>query len=209
MMVLIQQKQAVYQVIIPGLYNFPKTESQKVEIIMGSVLTQNTSWPSVVKSLKNLNQKIDLTAPEILNYAYNNEENFKESIKPSGYYNQKYNYIINVLEFYQDLNSQIPTRKEILNVKGVVNETADSILLFAYKQKEFIVDTYLKRIFINLGLIGPKDNYMKIKKFFQNNFKGSVNDYQEYHSLIDEHAKNYYNKKPYGLNDNLLKKFKK
>ena len=107
------------------------------------------------------------------------------------------------------MDNQIPSRKEILSVKGIGNETADSILLFAYKQKEFIIDTYLKRIFIHLNFINENDDYMKIKNYFEINFKGSVNDYQEFHSLIDEHAKNYYIKKPYGLNDKILEQYKK
>ena len=193
----------------PGNYDFPQNETQKIEIIMGCVLAQNVAWPNVVLALKNLNIKINFSIDSILNLAYSDEKYFKELIKPAGYYNQKYNYLINVLEFYKSLDNQIPSRKEILSVKGIGNETADSILLFAYKQKEFIIDTYLKRIFIHLNFINENDDYMKIKNYFEINFKGSVNDYQEFHSLIDEHAKNYYIKKPYGLNDKILEQYKK
>ncbi|MBX7076371.1 MAG: endonuclease III domain-containing protein [Methanobacteriaceae archaeon] len=193
----------------PGNYDFPQNETQKIEIIMGCVLAQNVAWPNVVLALKNLNRKINFSIDSILNLAYSDEKYFKELIKPAGYYNQKYNYLINVLEFYKSLDNQIPSRKEILSVKGIGNETADSILLFAYKQKEFIIDTYLKRIFIHLNFINENDDYMKIKNYFEINFKGSVNDYQEFHSLIDEHAKNYYIKKPYGLNDKILEQYKK
>lgn len=193
----------------PGNYDFPQNETQKIEIIMGCVLAQNVAWPNAVLALKNLNRKINFSIDSILNLAYSDEKYFKELIKPAGYYNQKYNYLINVLEFYKSLDNQIPSRKEILSVKGIGNETADSILLFAYKQKEFIIDTYLKRIFIHLNFINENDDYMKIKNYFEINFKGSVNAYQEFHSLIDEHAKNYYIKKPYGLNDKILEQYKK
>ncbi len=193
----------------PGNYDFPQNETQKIEIIMGCVLAQNVAWPNAVLALKNLNRKINFSIDSILNLAYSDEKYFKELIKPAGYYNQKYNYLINVLEFYKSLDNQIPSRKEILSVKGIGNEAADSILLFAYKQKEFIIDTYLKRIFIHLNFINENDDYMKIKNYFEINFKGSVNDYQEFHSLIDEHAKNYYINKPYGLNDKILEQYKK
>ena len=96
-------------------------------------------------------------------------------------------------------------RKELLQVKGVGNETADSILLYAYKQPEFVVDAYTKRIFIYNGLIKDDDNYNKIKKFFESKLTPDHVVYNEYHALIVEHAKRYYSKKPYGENDPLLK----
>ena len=73
---------------------------------------------------------------------------------------------------------------------------------------EFVVDTYTRWIFVNLNYIDKKDSYIKIKKFFQHNFNGGVNEYQEFHGLIVEHAKHYYSKKPYGVDDKLLEEYK-
>ena len=189
----------------PKDYSFPRNSLQKFEIIVGAVLTQNTSWPQVEKSIINLKEVINLTPFEILNM---DENKFKSAIKPSGYYNQKYNYLRNISEFYISLQGSTPLRKDLLSVKGIGPETADSILLYAYGEKEFVVDAYTRRIFSHLGLINKKDSYNKIKKLFEDNFEGEVNDYQEYHALIVEHAKNYYFKKPYGANDNILNNFK-
>ncbi len=189
----------------PEDYSFPRNSLQKFEIIVGAVLTQNTSWPQVEKSIINLKEAISLTPFEILNM---DENEFKQAIKPSGYYNQKYNYLRNISEFYISLQGSTPLRKDLLSVKGIGPETADSILLYAYGEKEFVVDAYARRIFSHLGLINKKDSYNKIKKLFEDNFDGEVNDYQEYHALIVEHAKNYYFKKPYGADDNILNNFK-
>lgn len=192
----------------PRDYSFPKNPNEQFEIIMGSILTQNTSWPSVEKALINLSSLTDFSAENILNLAKHNENEFKQAIKIAGYFNQKFDYLKNIAEFYISLNGEIPSRKEILEVKGVGNETADSILLFAYKQKEFKVDAYTKRIFSYLGYFDVKEKYMNVKKLFEDNFKGNVNEYQEYHALIVEHAKHYYLKKPYGVEDKLLDEFK-
>ena len=189
----------------PEDYSFPRNSLQKFEIIVGAVLTQNTSWPQVEKSIINLKEAISLTPFEILNM---DENEFKSAIKPSGYYNQKYNYLRNISQFYISLQGSTPLRKDLLSVKGIGPETADSILLYAYGEKEFVVDAYARRIFSHLGLINKKDSYNKIKKLFEDNFDGEVNDYQEYHALIVEHAKNYYFKKPYGADDNILNNFK-
>ncbi len=189
----------------PGDYSFPRNENEKYEIILGAVLTQNTSWPQAEKSLENLQKTADLNPGKILE---KDEEEIKEAIKPSGYYNQKYDYLINITQFYLTLGSETPRRKKLLEVKGIGPETADSILLYAYNEKEFVVDAYTRRIFSYLGYISENDSYTKIKKEFESNFKGDTGEYQEYHALIVEHAKNYYSKKPYGINDNILNKFK-
>ena len=192
----------------PGDYDFPKNDSQKFEIIVGSILTQNTTWTSVEEALKNLKKLIDFTPESLLEFSHYHEEEFKDAIRCAGFVNQKSNYLKNIAKFYLKLGDKTPSRKDLLSVKGVGNETADSILLFAHKQKEFIVDAYTKRIFSYLGYINEKDNYNVVKSFFQENFSGDVNMYQEYHALIVEHAKRYYTKKPYGLNDKLLNEFK-
>jgi endonuclease-3 related protein len=193
----------------PKDYSFPRNQEEQVEIILGAILTQNTSWTGVEKALININQlDVDFDPILILETMENNEESFKEAIKPTGYFNQKFTYIKNVLEFYIDLNGAIPSRKELLKVKGVGDETADSILLYGYKQEEFVVDAYTKRIFSYLGYIDIKDKYIKVKELFEENLDNNYEVYQEYHGLIVEHAKRFYTKKPYGINDDLLKTFK-
>ena len=186
-------------------YSFPRNSSERFEIIVGAVLTQNTSWPQVEKSIINLKELVDLTPFEILDL---DEDEFKSAIKPSGYFNQKYTYLRNISQFHISLEGRTPERSELLSVKGIGPETCDSILLYGYGEKEFVVDAYTRRIFSHLGIIGENDSYNKIKKLFEDDFEGSVNDYQEYHALIVEHAKNFYVKKPYGDNDNVLNNFK-
>ena len=74
----------------PEDYTFPRNSSERFEIIIGAVLTQNTSWFQVEKSLINLKKLVDLTPENILDL---NEKEFKLAIKPSGYFNQKYNLV--------------------------------------------------------------------------------------------------------------------
>lgn len=183
-------------------------DNQRFEIIMGTILTQNTTWASVVKALKNLSKHTDFNPHNIIKFINDDLELFKNLIKPSGYFNQKTLYLKNIAEFYISLDGRTPTRKEVLSVKGVGNETADSILLYAYNEKEFVVDAYTKRIFSYLGYIDENTTYLKIKSLFEDNFEGTVKDYEDYHGLIVEHAKLYYRNKPYGADDNILAKYK-
>lgn len=184
-------------------YTFPKNEQQVFEVALGSILTQNTTFASVVKSLQNLNKKNCISSTCIKNMPL---EELKLAIKPSGYFNQKAEYILNFIEFFESLEASVPSREELLHVKGIGEETADSILLFAYNRPEFKVDAYTKRLLTHLGLIEKEAKYRDIKEFMQTQLKEVIEDerelvkvYQEFHALIVRHAKEFYSKKPYGV----------
>ncbi len=184
----------------PENYDLPTKRNQIYEIILGAILTQNTSWLSAEMALFNLNE-LNVIEPEKLMEL--DDETLKSAIRCAGFLNQKAIYIKEITKFFISLNGKIPTRKELLTVKGVGNETADSILLYAYKQPQFVVDAYTKRIFVHLGIVNENIKYMELKELFESNIPEDVSIYQEYHALIVEHAKRYYSKKPYGVNDPL------
>ena len=123
-------------------------------------------------------------------------EELKEAIKPSGYFNQKAKKVKIFTEYFINMGGKhIPRRDELLDIWGIGRETADSMLLYAFKVPTFVVDAYTKRIFGNLNMIGPNYNYDEIKKIFEKNLPRDLIIYQEYHALIVEHAKRYYPKR--------------
>jgi len=76
------------------------------------------------------------------------EVSIKEDIYPARYYNQKYKYLLSLSIFFKSLVANAyPTREQLLTLKGVGNETADSILLYGFHQPQFVVDAYTRRIF--------------------------------------------------------------
>ena len=189
-------------------YTYPKNSDQIFEVALGSILTQNTTFTSVERSLENLS-KLDALNPKNLKKLPIDQ--LKIAIEPSGYFNQKANYILNFLDFFEKLDGKIPKRDELLKVKGVGEETADSILLFGYNQLEFKVDAYTKRLFINLKLVDENIKYKQLKDMIEDDLKSSIKDdsellkvYLEFHPLIVEHGKLHYSKKPYGV-DSLIK----
>ena len=194
-------------------YSYPKTKKQRVEIFLGCILTQNTTFTSVIKAMLNLEKlnAIDFDVIKTMDI-----EKFKEAIRPAGYFNQKASYILNFIEFYESLEGRVPRRQELLKVKGIGEETADSILLYGYNQVEFKVDAYTKRLYFALGLIDEKAKYKDVKTLIENSLEKQNLDkkealivYQEYHALIVEHCKRYYSKKPYALNCFLKEKYSK
>lgn len=186
----------------PADYSYPQTRKQQFEIICGALLTQNTSWIQVEKALLNLKQTHSLSPEAILSL---DPEILKEAIRPAGYYNQKAMRLKLLAGWFSELGDRIPAREELLSLKGVGPETADSILLYAFKQPSFVVDAYTKRIVTNLGLADEKAGYNEIKALFEENLPQDLAVYQEYHALLVEHAKRYYPKKSIRVNDIMLK----
>jgi len=176
----------------PGDYTYPHTDSQQFEIICGALLTQNTSWQQVERALINLKEMDSLSPEAILSL---DPETLKEAIKPAGYYNQKAARLKILAEWFLELKNRTPAREELLSLKGVGPETADSILLYAFKQPSFVVDAYSRRVVSKLGLADEKAKYSEIKALFEENLPKDLVVYQEYHALLVEHAKRYYQKK--------------
>ena len=186
----------------PNDYSLPNSRDEIFEVILGAILTQNTTWLSVEKAIHRLNELNAISPEALLDLDIGI---LKSCIKPAGFLNQKAEYIIGMTKYYIKLDNQIPTRDELLKIKGIGNETADSILLYAYKQPEFVIDTYTRRICQTLNYCNEKTKYIELKELFQSNLPPEVPIYMEYHALLVEHAKNHYTKKPYPTKDPLLK----
>ena len=161
----------------PGDYSYPHNEKEIFEICIGAILTQNTSWKNVEKALLEL-RKIDLLAPE--NIISCEQEKLARVIKSSGWYNQKAKKLKEFAKFFNSLDSNIPTREQLLSVWGIGRETADSILLYAYKQPYFVIDEYTKRFFAHLKL----DSYEEWQDFFHKNLPEDYKLFNEFHALI-------------------------
>ena len=176
----------------PGDYTYPQTRDQQFEIICGALLTQNTSWTQVEKALFNL-KNLNVLYPEGVRSL--GPEVLKEAIKPAGYYNQKAIRLNALVLWFIELEGSIPAREELLSLKGIGPETADSILLYAFRQPSFVIDSYTRRIVTNLRLVDERANYSEIKELFEESLPRDPDVYQEYHALLVEHAKRYYQKK--------------
>jgi len=87
-------------------------------------------------------------------------------------------------------------RAELLAIRGVGPETADSILLYAHGQRVFVVDAYTRRIFERLGLIDGGESYETIRSFVEGALPGGAPVLNEMHALLVEHAKRHCRKTP-------------
>lgn len=163
-----------------------KGKNPRFEIILGAILTQNTSWNNVESVLDNLREK-GLIEEEALREKP--EKELAELIRPSGYFNQKARKIKAFLDFRGEIS-----RENLLGIWGIGPETADSILLYAYNKPYFVIDAYTKRIFERLGL-GEMD-YKGLQDFFHKNLPRDIKIYKEFHALIVKLGKEFCRKKP-------------
>ncbi len=167
----------------------PKTDKHRFEIIIGAILTQNTNWKNVEKALYNLSRN-NLIDPDKIRKT--GQEKIAQLIRPAGYYNQKAERLKIVAYFIE--NNSNPKRQQLLDVKGIGPETADSILLYAYQKPYFVIDAYTKRIFERLGF--KEDSYDGWQNLFTNNLKEDTQLFNEYHALLVELGKNHCKTKP-------------
>jgi endonuclease-3 related protein len=168
------------------------------EIVTGAILTQNTNWANVEKAIANLKSAGCLT-PEAL---YNLEiSRLAELICPAGYYNikaQRLKSFINWL--YDNYDGEMKNlelvdtdqlRAELLNIKGIGRETADSILLYALGRPVSVVDAYTARIALRHGLVEPGADYEQLRELFESNLPQDVRLFNEYHALLVKAGKEF------------------
>ncbi len=154
-----------------------------LEIAIGAVLTQQTSWVNVEKALNKLREADCLTIGCLKEIPINKLE---ELIQSSGYYRVKSKRLKNLIELLA--NNPNPTREELLSVNGLGFETADSILLYWFEKLYFVIDAYTFRIFNRLGIHKERD-YLNLQRIFINELPTDIQLYKEYHALIVKHAK--------------------
>lgn len=172
------------------------------EVMVGAILTQNTSWQNVEKAIHNL-KKHHLLSPRKL-YKLPGTK-LASLIRPAGYYNIKAKRLKHFMDFLfssysgdieemsqQDLHV---LRRQLLLVNGIGPETADSILLYALSKPVFVVDAYTKRIFWRHKLIDENADYHQVQQLFMNNLRNNEKLFNEYHALLVRLAKEFCLKK--------------
>ncbi len=172
------------------------------EVIIGAILTQNTNWGNVEKAITNLREADALNHASILNLE---TEQLEQLIRPSGFFRQKAERLQLFCHHLQArhqgrlellLQEMDRARVELLGLKGIGPETADSILLYAGNHPSVVVDAYTGRLFGRLGILSGQEKYAEIRGLFMSRLPQDVQLYNEFHALIVIHCKVFCRKKP-------------
>ena len=174
-----------------------------LEIMIGAVLTQNTSWKNVEHAVQNLRDAAALRARLLHEMSL---DELSELIRPAGYYNVKARRLKNLMallvdeyggstdEMFSDQRDHL--RQRLLSVNGIGPETADSIVLYAAGLPSFVVDTYTARVLKRHGWVEPDADYYAIKDYFESRLEADVPLFNEYHALLVHVGKQFCGKTP-------------
>lgn len=169
-----------------------------LDVVIGAILTQAAAWTNVEKAIGGLKEANCWSLQAIYDRPV---DELSVIIRPSGYFNAKARklkaFAQHVVEGYggsltsffaQDLE---PLREELLSIHGIGPETADDILVYAAEKPSFVIDSYTRRIVDRLGA-PPADrraSYDAYQAMFQHNLPQDAVLFNEYHALLDQHAK--------------------
>ena len=166
-----------------------------LEICLGAILVQNTSWANAARAIGNLKREGLLTEDALKRVR---EDRLVRLIRPARFFNMKAKRIKGFIAYLWkrhegdvDKLLSLPTEElheELLDLDGVGRETADSITLYASERAVFVVDAYTKRIFSRLGHFeasksGDKD-YLALQEEFMAHLPLEVSLFNEYHALL-------------------------
>ncbi|MCG6535777.1 MAG: endonuclease III domain-containing protein [Syntrophales bacterium LBB04] len=169
-----------------------------LEVIVGAILVQNTAWHNVTYAINKLKEAGVLT-PQGLYLAP--LDTLAELIRSSGYYNVKARRLTNFIHFLHDeydnsLGNMFgedcwQLRNKLLEIKGIGEESADSILLYAGKKPVFVIDAYTRRILARHGLLSGRERYQAIQALFMDHLPASVSFFNQYHALLVHTGKTF------------------
>jgi Uncharacterized protein related to Endonuclease III len=151
------------------------------------------------KALEKMKDNHVFTLNEI---AITDQEQLKELIKSSGFYNQKSRYLLTVsreiTEKYGNLHDmKNKDRKEIegfiMGLDGVGNETMESIMLYALDYPVFVVDAYTLRFFKRY--YGKEFSRKEIRDYAEEEFP-EIEQLKNFHGMIVNLGKDFCKKTP-------------
>ena len=171
------------------------------EILIGSILTQNTSWKNVEKAIARLKQDNMMS---LLAISGSEEDDISARIRSSGFYRQKASRIIRIasaiVNRYGSIDSMrpLPTGdlvKFFNSLSGIGQETLDSILLYAFGRPVMVIDAYTRRIMSRLDYPAQFED-SDIRDAALHDLEHSVTDLKNYHACLVELGKNFCRKAP-------------
>jgi len=168
------------------------------EVIVGAILTQNTSWTNVERAIANLRAAKLLSPAAITSVP---QDKLEGLIRSSGYFRQKARKLKAFCKFLRaeyrgSLKRMFETptarlREKLLGVFGIGPETADSILLYAGQHGVFVADAYTKRLLARHGWVEERTPYDEVRSLVERQSPGDVRRFNEFHALIVRAGKQF------------------
>ena len=178
-------------------------EESPLEVICGAILVQNTTWGNAYTALTQLIKSEKLCINQI-----NEMEivELEQLIRSSGTYKAKAQALKGLAElvvttdegtldaFLKIKTSDLKTA--LISVKGIGDETADDIILYAARRPVFVIDKFTKRILSRYGLTPTRNSYRSWQEFLHRNIEEDTLKFQRFHAFLVMLAQQYCKTKP-------------
>lgn len=185
-----------------GPHNWWPADSPE-EVILGAILTQNTSWSNVRLALQALKSEGLLNFRQI---AEVDEQDLARLVRSSGYFNQKARALKEFAAYFGSAygysiarmrrREMLELREELLGQYRIGPETADSILLYALGMPIFVIDAYTRRILSRHGILSMQHGYDDFQQLCMRCLPPDVALYNDFHAQLVHVGNRYCKPKP-------------
>ena len=174
---------------------YGRTNPPEFERAITNILVQNSSWKPVQRAVDVMDREGFLTAGAL---AGASEETLADCAKPTGLQTQKSErlkrlgaFVVGRFGTEADFCSKV-SRRELLSIRGIGEETADRILLYTCFRLAWPVDTYCLRVLAHHGVISAmparpaekKRMAAAIKQMVEEQMPHQLDDWQRLHALM-------------------------
>lgn len=178
------------------IWHWMPERARPVDVIVGAILVQHTTWTNAERALKSLR---DAGALDVGALASMPEAEIAALVRVSGTPSvkaQRLRATAEMIEGAGGLDAFLALQLEamrplLLGTHGIGPETADAIALYAAGRRTFVIDAYTRRVFGRLGLEpAPPAGYAAWQRFFEDALPDDdAEAFQRYHGHIVLHAK--------------------
>jgi endonuclease III related protein len=170
----------------------------RLEVILGAILTQNTSWRNAAFAITNLRRAGLLSWRGLRSATLSRLEG---CVHPAGFFRQKAKAIHNFADWLaREHNGSLDRlfslgdselRERLLELRGLGPETADAIMLYAAGRATFVADAYTRRILGRHGILPEDAGYDDTQAVLHRHLPREAECYNEFHALLVELGKRH------------------
>ncbi|MHB1544799.1 MAG: endonuclease [Gammaproteobacteria bacterium] len=163
------------------------------EILLGALLVQHTRWSAVMEVLNRLRSETGFDPERLLAVRGPVLEAW---LRPAGCHHQKARRIRAIAGWYRDQGwqqlSDLPSaalREKLLAQEGIGPETADAILLYAFRRRVWVTDRSALRLYSRLGFC--QDQASDFRERVLPHIPDEIEWRKEHHALVVLHGQRF------------------
>ncbi|HID80693.1 MAG TPA: endonuclease III [Ignisphaera sp.] len=173
------------------------SKGELFEVLVGVVLSQNTSDRNALRAFNNLKRLLKSVTPEALLRL--SDEELQYAIAPAGLHKRRAVMLKKLASVFLAQGDCIvkriskldveSARQLLLNLPGVGPKTADVVLLMYFNKPTFPIDTNIDRVSRRLGIVSPAARYEDIRRRFLELLGRETSVLRLMHLLLIQHGR--------------------